>query len=238
MCGQSVDHPSSLAVVGLGIALVEAARPPPQPLSYDAWASHVRDGLHLQPSAASQTLLGKQTPQRQLRPQRPRQGHANSGEVSSMAYPILKPHLTSTVGGHMKRYGQPHHHSSQRPRQEKHEAPSRIISAQDAIARLRRRNSRQRRNKWSRRRPKLQPESRTSSRDLAASHSSGSQNEEEPNVVFFPTGQEGDPGVTCQDGAVQGGGFNTFAFLGFLLSVFNAVRCVSYATSFTRKFGS
>ena len=67
------------------------------------------------------------------------------------------------------------------------------------------------------------PSSRISAQ---ASHTQASaKSEEKPQVVFFPTSQDenSDP-AKCQDAEAQGNGFNAFAFLGFLVSVFNAVR--------------
>ena len=53
--------------------------------------------------------------------------------------------------------------------------------------------------------------------------------EEDPNVVFFPTSQDPNSGsASCQDSDAQGSGFNVFAFLSFLLSVFNAVSVIAF----------
>jgi hypothetical protein len=57
----------------------------------------------------------------------------------------------------------------------------------------------------------------------ASEYSSESEAEEKsPSVVFFPAGAGG-PG-SCDDEAAAGAGFNTFAFLSFLLTAFNAIR--------------
>ena len=47
-------------------------------------------------------------------------------------------------------------------------------------------------------------------------------------LISGSQGENSDP-AKCQDAAAQGSGFNAFAFLSFLLSVFNAVRyvCIS-----------
>ena len=42
-------------------------------------------------------------------------------------------------------------------------------------------------------------------------------------VVFFPAADPGDRGAVCQDDAASGFGFNTFAFLSFVLTVVNAI---------------
>ena len=60
---------------------------------------------------------------------------------------------------------------------------------------------------------------------LAHSVNHQKEDDEKPNVVFFPTSQD-DSAAQCQDQAAQGSGFNVFAFLSFLLSVFNAIRYV------------
>ena len=60
--------------------------------------------------------------------------------------------------------------------------------------------------------------------DLVAAQSGG---EEEPQVVFFPTGETDTGTGGCQDATTGGGGFNTFAFMSFLMTGFNAVSVVS-----------
>ena len=55
----------------------------------------------------------------------------------------------------------------------------------------------------------------------------GNGSTESPRVVFFPTGDsQGAEAAKCQDHAAQGNQFNIFAFLAFMLSVFNAVRYI------------
>jgi hypothetical protein len=101
-----------------------------------------------------------------------------------------------------------------------------IITAVEAMERLKRRRRR--------RRPVHRRRHRNGSGPLMTMAASNSQvktkgNEEEPRVVFFPTGgSEADEAASCQDSAAQGSGFNAFAFMGFLLSVFNAVRYANF----------
>ena len=58
---------------------------------------------------------------------------------------------------------------------------------------------------------------------LPKKDSGDDEGETDPRVVFFPTSPENAGPSGCQDGD-GGGGFNTFAFLSFLLSAVNAVR--------------
>ena len=61
---------------------------------------------------------------------------------------------------------------------------------------------------------------------VVAQETKAKPDEDKPQVVFFPTSgdQDSEAAATCQDHDAQGSGFNAFAFLSFLLSVFNAVR--------------
>ena len=93
-----------------------------------------------------------------------------------------------------------------------------VLSASDALQKIQRRKRPRIRVRNNKRHPP-----RISAQ---ASHSGPSkESEEKPQVVFFPTTQDenSDP-AKCQDAEAQGNGFNAFAFLGFLVSVFNAVR--------------
>ena len=95
---------------------------------------------------------------------------------------------------------------------------SRVLSASDALQKIQRKK---------RPRIRIRNNKRPSSRISAqASHSHESKkSEEKPQVVFFPTSQDqNSDSAKCQDAEAQGNGFNAFAFLGFLVSVFNAVR--------------
>ena len=91
--------------------------------------------------------------------------------------------------------------------------PPGVLSASEALSKM------QRKRPLRRRRP------RPSRMRAQASHSKSQKSgEDDPNVVFFPTSQSDSAEAQCQDFDAQGNGFNAFAFLSFLLTVFNAVR--------------
>ena len=95
--------------------------------------------------------------------------------------------------------------------------PPGVISASEALEKM------QRKRPQRRRRPRP-----TRMRAQAShQHKKSTKPKEDPNVVFFPTSQTGDSEAKCQDFDSQGNGFNAFAFLSFLLTVFNAVRYIN-----------
>ena len=98
----------------------------------------------------------------------------------------------------------------------------RIITASEAIQRLRSSTMSEAHLKGS----------KASSYAASNKQAEKKKDDSQPQVVFFPTtngGQGGETGqgtaaAKCQDHAAQGNQFNIFAFLAFMLSVFNAVR--------------
>ena len=107
---------------------------------------------------------------------------------------------------------------NQSPKTEPEPFQTGVLSASDALQKIQRKNRPRIRNR-------KRPISRMSAQ-ASSSHGTSSKSEaEKPQVVFFPTSQDenSDP-AKCQDADAQGNGFNAFAFLSFLVSVFNAVR--------------
>ena len=53
---------------------------------------------------------------------------------------------------------------------------------------------------------------------------------DEPRIVFFPANREASSTNVCQDEVSSKGqtGFNTFAFLSFALTIFNAMRYIFF----------
>ena len=144
---------------------------------------------------------------------------------------LKKPLFSFSDMSLLHQYPQPYHHQhlfsasdqSMRRGPSALEPPAifpqgRIITAWEAIQRLR-----------------SAPTSLSAEAHLKGSKASSQPEDSPPQVVFFPTtnggpgGEEAGPGTAaaaskCQDHAAQGNQFNIFAFLAFMLSVFNAIR--------------